>query len=80
MVRDAKGNEDRVTFLPDALRADLERQIGRVGVQHPADLAAGHGRVWLPYALAEKYPNAERELGWQYVFPARSCGSVRVAG
>jgi integrase len=42
-----------------------------VKVLHEQDLAAGHGAVYLPYALERKYPNANREWGWQYVFPAR---------
>jgi integron integrase len=70
VVRDTKGNEDRVTFLPDTIRSRLEEQIERARLQQAADLAAGHGRVWLPYALAEKYPNADRAFEWQYVFPA----------
>lgn len=70
VVRDTKGNEDRVTYLPDLIRTRLQEQIERVRLQHEADLAAGHGRVWLPHALAEKYPEEDRSLAWQYVFPA----------
>ncbi len=70
LVRDGKGEKDRVTPLPDSIVPDLRRQIERVRLLHEEDLAAGDGEVYLPYALAEKYPNAARELGWQYLFPA----------
>jgi integron integrase len=69
-VRDGKGEKDRVTPLPDAAAPDLRRQIERVRLLHEEDLAAGFGEVYLPYALAEKYPSAARELGWQYLFPS----------
>ncbi len=70
VVRDTKGNEDRLTYLPESLRQELREQIECARRLHEQDLAAGHGRVWLPYALAEKYPNADRSFEWQYVFPA----------
>ena len=70
VIRDGKGEKDRVTVLPadtaDALRGQI--QIARE--LHERDVAEGFGRVWLPYALARKYPGAEVEFGWQYVFPA----------
>jgi integron integrase len=69
-VRDGKGERDRITPLPDAVVPDLRRQIERVRLLHEEDLAAGFGEVYLPYALAEKYPSAASELGWQYLFPA----------
>ncbi len=69
-VRDGKGEKDRLVPLPDSVVSDLRRQIERVRLLHEEDLAAGDGEVYLPYALAEKYPNAARELGWQYLFPA----------
>jgi integron integrase len=72
IVRDGKGFKDRVTVLPSALIEPLKRQIARVKVWHEQDLAAGFGRVYLPHALAEKYPNADRTFGWQYLFPAAS--------
>jgi integron integrase len=69
-VRSGKGDKDRLTMLPDRLIAPLQSHLQQVKRLHQADLAAGHGRVYLPYALARKYPNADREWGWQYLFPA----------
>jgi integron integrase len=71
MVCSGKGDQDRVTILPQRLLEPLERQIAKVKRMHECDLADGFGRVWLPPALRRKYPNAERELGWQYLFPSR---------
>ena len=68
IVRDGKGGKDRRTVLPDNLLASLEAQIERVREVHRQDLAAGLGAVWLPHALARKYPSAPKETGWQYVF------------
>ncbi len=70
-VRDGKGGKDRTTLLPDGVREDLSRHIERVKALHQQDLAEGYGRVYLPQALAKKYPGAETETGWQYVFPAK---------
>lgn len=69
-VREGKGNKDRRTVLPASLVPWLQRELERVRALHEADLAAGFGRVWLPHALARKYPNASREWGWQYLFPS----------
>jgi integron integrase len=71
IVREGKGDKDRITVLPVAAREGLQEQIELVREMHNRDLASGFGRVWLPHALAKKYPNAEREFGWQYVFPAQ---------
>jgi integron integrase len=70
VVREGKGNKDRVTMLPDSLIDRLRGQVEFVKAQHAADLAAGRGEVWLPDALAAKYPSAAKALAWQYVFPA----------
>jgi integron integrase len=70
LVRDGKGAKDRITMLPGALVEPLRNAIAAAARLHEADVVAGHGRVFLPHALARKYPRAERELGWQYVFPA----------
>lgn len=71
LVRDGKGGKDRVTMLPDTVTPALKAQVEEVRSLHVADLAVGGGDVYLPYALARKYPNAGRELGWQYIFPSR---------
>ena len=70
IVRDGKGGRDRRTILPDGLVVPLRDAIARARRLHALDLADGHGRVFLPHALARKYPNAAGEAGWQYVFPA----------
>ena len=70
-IRDAKGEKDRITMLPKAAVELLQRQLKDVKKVHDQDLEAGQGQVYLPYALAKKYPNADKEFGWQYVFPSR---------
>jgi integron integrase len=70
VVRDGKGMRDRITILPDSLIAPLREHLQRVRRRHTDDLQNGYGAVYLPDALARKYPNAEREWLWQYVFPA----------
>jgi integron integrase len=70
VVREGKGNKDRVTMVPSAAVPKLRAHLDRVRKQHEDDLAAGFGRVSLPDALARKYPRADREWGWQWVFPA----------
>jgi len=69
IVRNGKGGKDRDTLLPDSLVAPLQRQLRYAKALHQKDLAAGYGAVYLPYALARKYPNANTEWHWQYVFP-----------
>jgi integron integrase len=69
-VRDGKGLRERVTLLPQRLRRPLRLQLERIRQLHRQDLASGRGRVYLPFALHRKYPNAERAWAWQYVFPA----------
>lgn len=80
LVREGKGDKDRITVLPRSTKAGLEQQIETVRSLHQRDLAEGYGRVWLPYALAQKYPNADREFGWQFVFPAVKLSSDPVTG
>jgi len=70
-VRHGKGDKDRTTLLPDYLRKDLQTQIKHVLVLHQKDLRDGYGEVYLPEALARKYPGASREPGWQWLFPAK---------
>jgi integron integrase len=69
-VRNGKGGKDRVVTLADELIVPLKRHLEGVQTIFERDVAAGFGRVYLPHALARKYPNAEREWKWQYVFPA----------
>jgi len=80
MVRDGKGGKDRVTLLPESLRAGLAEHLKRVRLMHEEDLREGFGRVYLPGALARKYPEAEREWGWQWVFPAERRSRNRESG
>ncbi len=69
-VRDGKGRKDRVTMLPEILLEPLRIQLELADAIREQDLKEGYGAVYLPYALERKYPNANREFGWQYVFPA----------
>jgi integron integrase len=71
-VRDGKGRKDRVTTLSTTVQAPLREHLRRVRELHDKDLADGAGRVVLPSALSRKYLNADREWGWQWVFPASS--------
>lgn len=70
IVRDGKGMKDRVTMLPELLIQPLKEHLTHVKCIHEKDLADGYGAVYLPHALAEKYPNAPKDWIWQYVFPA----------
>jgi integron integrase len=70
IVRDGKGEDDRLTVLPASLIPVLQRQIQTVQRIHQTDLGDGFGEIHLPYALARKYPNAARETAWQYLFPS----------
>lgn len=70
IVRDGKGQQDRVTMLPHSVISALQRHVQRVKRLHEEDVARGYGPVYLPDALERKYPNANREWGWQYAFPA----------
>ena len=70
LIRDAKGQKDRVTMLPNSLVEPIRTHLVRVRQLHEIDLRDGFGCVHLPHALAVKYPAADREWGWQYVFPS----------
>src|SRR6266545_6080100 len=80
VVRAGKGNKDRLTVLPAAVKADLLRHLESVRRQHQLDLEAGAGWVELPGALGKKYPNAGREWPWQWAFPATRIYIDRVTG
>ncbi|MFM9048090.1 MAG: integron integrase [Cyanobium sp.] len=79
-VRDGKGGKDRMTVLPLSLVPDIQEHLLRVRSLHQSDLAAGWGRVLMPNALARKYPNANREWGWQWVFPQQNRWRDRASG
>jgi len=70
IVRNGKGAKDRSALLPEKLIPRLQEHMRRGKILHVQDLAAGFGSVEMPYALARKYPNADREWHWQFVFPA----------
>jgi integron integrase len=70
LVRNGKGDKDRITMLPTCVMRPLQDHLHHVNVMHEDDLNHGYGSVFLPYALAEKYPNAAKAWIWQYVFPS----------
>src|SRR6266498_1470472 len=72
IVRDGKGEDDRLTVLPESLTEELQMQLQGVRLLHEKDLKAGYGEVYLPYAIGRKYPKAAKEWIWQYLFPALS--------
>jgi len=72
LVRSGKGGKDRYTILPNNVKKPLQDHIQKVQKLHEKDLKDGYGTVNLPNAIQRKYPNAAREWGWQYVFPANS--------
>jgi integron integrase len=80
IVRDGKGENDRITMFPDLLIEPLRLHLQQVRALHELDLARGYGTVYLPYALDRKYPNANREFAWQYVFPAPDLSTDPVSG
>ncbi len=86
VVREGKGMKDRITIFPDQLREPLQAHLARIKQLHQGDLEKGYGAVYLPFALARKYPNADKEWGWhaKRVFPSdrlsadpRSPGVIR---
>ena len=80
VVRGGKGDKDRYTMLPGSIREALAKHLEVVKGRHQRDLERGLGRVVLPNALDRKYPNANREWGWQWVFPAPRHYTDRVTG
>jgi integron integrase len=69
-VRGAKGDKDRTTVLPEAVKKELQAHLKRVKALHKKDLKSGHGKVYLPDALERRYPGAGKKWYWQYVFPS----------
>ena len=80
LIRAGKGNKDRHSMLPAAVKEPLWRHLHFIKRQHEDDLKHGLGRVNLPYALERKYPNAGREWGWQWLFPATSHYTDTITG
>jgi len=80
LVRDGKGAKDRITMLPDSLKAMLRKHLQRVKEVHERDVAVGWGRVRLPDALDRKYPSAPRDWRWQWVFPQEKRWKNRETG
>lgn len=70
-VRSGKDDKDRVSMLPASLKEALRQHLLTVKLIHQQDLRRGYGSVYMPHALARKFPSADRQWGWQYVFPAR---------
>lgn len=73
-IRNAKGNKDRVSVLPESIVQPIKDQIKKVHSLHRYDLNKGYGKVLLPNALSVKYPDASTEFKWQYLFPSRKIG------
>jgi integron integrase len=82
-IRSGKGDKDRTTVLPEAIKDRLREHFKEVGALHEKDLKDGYGEVYLPFALERKYPNADKDFGWQYAFPSAklsidpACGKIR---
>lgn len=72
IVRDGKGEKDRITMLPESIIPPLKEHLVRVQQIHHQDIQNGYGTVYLPYALEKKFPNASGEWAWQYIFPAKN--------
>jgi len=79
-VRDGKGNKDRVTMLPSSIKKPLLEHIKKIRKIHENDVKNGYGKVFMPYALSRKYPNASREWRWQWVFPQEKLWRNEITG
>jgi integron integrase len=80
IVRSGKGEKDRTTILPDKIKESLESHLQRIKRMHDQDLAKGYEGTTLPDALEKKYPNANKEWAWQWVFPSKSLAVHPVSG
>ena len=76
IVRDTKGNESRVTMLPESIAEELKIHLQSVKIIHQQDLQKGYGSVYLPFALERKYPSAKYDWIWQFVFPSGSISLI----
>ena len=72
IVREGKGRKDRPTMLPDSIRSDLKKQVLVARALHSKDILEGYGEVYLPFALARKYPSAAVSTAWQFIFPSNT--------
>ena len=72
VVRDGKGQKDRITILPEDIKVPLKEHMKYVKKLHDSDLLQGYGSVYLPNDLARKYKNADKQWAWQYVFPSKT--------
>ena len=79
-IRSGKGDKDRVAILPSSLRDALAQRIDNTRRLHAIDTAHGYGEVYLPHALERKYPNASKQTGWQFLFPATQIGACPRTG
>lgn len=79
-VRSGKGDKDRTTLLPQSVRDELAKHLERVRHLFEGDVAEGTANVWLPGALAKKYPNAPKSWEWQYLFPSKSLSTDPQSG
>ena len=79
-VRSGKGAKDRITTFSDTITPFLKNHLSKVQILHTQDLSQGFGEVYLPYALARKYPDANREWNWQYVFPSKNLSKDPLSG
>lgn len=80
IIRDGKGGKDRRTMLPKQVISPLKEHLENIWELHQKDLSKGYGKTWLPHALSKKYPNAEKEWIWQYVFPSKTLSPNREDG
>jgi integron integrase len=80
VVRDGKGEQDRVTMLPESLRDLIKYQIDRVAYLHELDQKNNVPGAFIPFSIEKKYPNAGCELGWYYIFPGKSLSKDPVSG
>jgi integron integrase len=80
IIRDGKGAQDRISMLPERVLEPLKTHLVNVEDIYQQDLRNGFGRVELPYALLRKYPNADREWIWQYIFPSKILSESKADG
>lgn len=80
IVRDGKGNKNRITMFPASIKKASAEHLNNVKKIHAEDIAKGFGRVLMPDALIRKYPNASKEWRWQWIFPQETLWHNKVTG